>query len=203
MNRCRNPGNLSTLRRCLLQRWEITCRPPQQRGHRSSNEQQECKAQDRTAYPGERSRLAPRRAGLIFASLRPDASMEVPQTYVRDADASGRPCDASVNCQLRCTVPVPTLMAFWVGGRSVSRALGRRRDPARDLGLSSRSRVASGCHGLDREDRVSLREFAGSLDARSVRRAEKLSLGPSGHVSTSWSIQQDRASMAAVRAIRR
>jgi hypothetical protein len=30
--------DLSTLRRCLLQRWEITCRPPQQRGNRSSNE---------------------------------------------------------------------------------------------------------------------------------------------------------------------
>src|ERR1700681_1886988 len=31
-----------------------------------SSVRMECKAQDRTAYPGERSRLAPRQAGLTF-----------------------------------------------------------------------------------------------------------------------------------------
>jgi hypothetical protein len=68
-----------------------------------------CKAQDRTAYPGERSKLAPRRVGLIFLrSCSPGyarqsagrrgasvfkmrdvsrhKSMDVLQAYVHDAD---------------------------------------------------------------------------------------------------------------------
>jgi hypothetical protein len=77
--------------------------------------------------------------------------MEVPQTYVRDAAASGRPCDGSVKS--RCTVPVPTLVAFWArGGRSAARlaAVATRRE----IISNSRAGAALQADAIDLTERI-------------------------------------------------
>ncbi len=89
--------------------------------------------------------------------------------------------------------------AFWTPKAAF---IGRRLAPAlpRLPGIIIKNRLKQPILVVDALPR------AWSRDARSVRRAETLSLGhvsASGRVSTSWSHQQDRASMAAGRAIRR
>jgi hypothetical protein len=75
-HRCRNSGSLSTLRRCLLQRWEITCRPPQQRATVPAMSSRNVRLRIER-HIRENAQDCPAASGAYFLLLRSGASLPV------------------------------------------------------------------------------------------------------------------------------